>query len=306
MARASPRSTVTCSCHWGLGGIAISTLAYSASTPFPGYAALLPVASTAMILAAGIEGRRPSPAARVLEEPAVRWPSAMCPLVLLLALASAGDRRAVHRPPAVARRQPDTGRDVAFAISVLTTRWFEDPIRHSKRLAPSRLGLVLWPVTVSLTLLVVAGSAHAIHDRLDQLAASIQPEAQAAATRRVQRQAESGSASHDAGGRRWWSGALRRGAVRHRFPTRFPHWCRISAQDIFPLGDCGGVGQRHQQRGSVASVTRPRTRTIGVYGDSHAQMWIPGIIRYARANRYVVVPLTKDGIAGRQVTTPTR
>ena len=51
-------------------------------------------------------------------------------------------------------------------------------------------GLVLSPVTVSLTLLVVASSTHAIHERLDQLAGSIQPEAQAAATRRVQNQAE--------------------------------------------------------------------------------------------------------------------
>ena len=70
---------------------------------------------------------------------------------------------------------------LALAISVLTTRWFEDPIRHSKRLAPPRLGLVLWPVTVSLTLLVVASSTQAIHQQLDQLAGSIQPEAQAAA-----------------------------------------------------------------------------------------------------------------------------
>ena len=60
-----PRSTIT-SRPLGLGGIAISS-AYSAATPFPGYAALLPVASTATILAAGIERRRPSPAARVLE-----------------------------------------------------------------------------------------------------------------------------------------------------------------------------------------------------------------------------------------------
>ncbi len=43
---------------------------------------------------------------------------------------------------------------------------------------------------MSLTLLWRLPSTQAIHERLDQLAGSIQPEAQAAATRRVQHQAE--------------------------------------------------------------------------------------------------------------------
>jgi len=62
----------------GLGGIAISTLAYSATTPFPGYAALLPVASTAMILPLGS-----SDAGRALPCGCWRagrsWPSVTCP-----------------------------------------------------------------------------------------------------------------------------------------------------------------------------------------------------------------------------------
>ena len=240
----------------GLGGIAISTLAYSAGTPFPGYAALLPVASTAMILAAGIERRRPSPAARVLESrPFVavgdvsysfylwHWP------VLVIAAQYIG------HPLSLAANLTLVG--LAFAISVLTTRWFEDPIRHSKRLAPSRLGLVLWPVTVSLTLLVVAGSAHAIHDRLDQLAGSIQPEAQAAATRRVQNQAKAAAPRMTpAEALVVWSASPRRGAtpVPYALSPLVQDLARTSSRSVTAARRAATPAAR-----SVASVTRPRT-----------------------------------------------
>ena len=278
----------------GLGGIAISTLAYSATTPFPGYAALLPVASTGMTLAAGIERRRSSPAVRLLESrPFVavgdvsysfylwHWP------VLVIAAQYVG------HPLSLAANLTLVG--LALAISVLTTRWFEDPIRHSKRLAPPRLGLVLWPVTVSLTLLVVASSAHAIHQRLDQLAASIQPEAQAAATRRVQHQAEAAAPRlTPAEALVAWSASQRRGTTP--VPSALSPLVQDLAGDIFPLGDCGASASE-----TSSDVCRfgdtTANRTIGVYGDSHAQMWLPGIIRYARNDDYAVVPLTKDGCA---------
>ena len=278
----------------GLGGIAISTLAYSATTPFPGYAALLPVASTAMILAAGIERRRSSLAVRLLESrPFVavgdvsysfylwHWP------VLVIAAQYVG------HPLSLAANLTLVG--LALAISVLTTRWFEDPIRHSKRLAPSRLGLVLWPVTVSLTLLVVASSAHAINERLDQLAASIQPEAQAAATRRVQHQAEAAAPRlTPAEALVAWSASQRRGTTP--VPNALSPLVQDLAGDIFPLGDCGASGSDTSSNVCRFGDTTAN-RMIGVYGDSHAQMWMPGIIRYARNNDYAVVPLTKDGCA---------
>ncbi len=184
---------------------------------------------------------------------------------------------------------------LALAISVLTTRWFEDPIRHSKRLAPPRLGLVLWPVTVSLTLLVVASSAQAIHERLDQLAGSIQPEAQAAATRRVQHQAEAAAPRlTPAEALVAWSASQRRGTTP--VPNALSPLVQDLAGDIFPLGDCGASASE-----TSSDVCRfgdtTANRTIGVYGDYHAQMWMPGISRYARNDDYAVVPLTKDGCA---------
>ena len=142
---------------------------------------------------------------------------------------------------------------------------------------------MLWPVTVSLTLLVVAGSAHAIHDRLDQLAGSIQPEAQAAATRRVQHQAKAAAPRMTpAEALVVWSASPRRGATP--VPYALSPLVQDLAQDIFPLGDCGASGSDTSSEVCRFGDTTAN-RTIGVYGDSHAQMWMPGIIRYARANR---------------------
>jgi peptidoglycan/LPS O-acetylase OafA/YrhL len=278
----------------GLGGIAVSTLAYSASTSFPGYAALLPVASTAVILAAGIERRRRSRAVRVLESrPFVvvgdvsysfylwHWP------VLVIAAEYVG------HPLTLTANLALVG--LAFAVSVVTTRWFEDPIRHSRRLAPPRLCLVLWPITVSATLLVVATSTHAIHDRLDRIADSIHPEALAVATRRVQHEATV-AAPHltPAEALVAWSASSRR--AEKPVPDALSPLVQDLAGDIFPLGDCGASGSDTSSDVCRFGDTAAK-RTIGVYGDSHAQMWMPGIIRYAKAHGYAVVPLTKDGCA---------
>ena len=278
----------------GLGGIAISTLAYSATTPFPGYAALLPVAYTGMTLAAGIERRRSSPAVRLLESrPFVavgdvsysfylwHWP------VLVIAAQYVG------HPLSLAANLTLVG--LALAISVLTTRWFEDPIRHSKRLAPPRLALVLAAGHRFTPPCSSSSSAHAIPPA-GRPARRVDP-ARGAGRRNPPRPAPGGSRSATPDTGRGAGGLERVAAARYDTGSQraFPIRADLRRGHL-PARRLRRVSQRDQQRFCRFGDTTAN-RTIGVYGDSHAQMWLPGIIRYARNDDYAVVPLTKDGCA---------
>lgn len=67
--------------HWlghilgwaGLAAIAIATLLFSSSTPFPGYAALVPTLGAAAIIAAGMNGRADTGAGYLLTLKPMRW-----------------------------------------------------------------------------------------------------------------------------------------------------------------------------------------------------------------------------------------
>ena len=282
--RASPRAppgTIRMLVPLGLGGIAVSTLAYSATTSFPGYAALLPVASTAMILAAGIERRRSSPAVRLLESrPFVavgdvsysfylwHWP------VLVIAAQYVG------HPLSLAANLTLVG--LALAISLLTTRWFEDPIRHSKRLAPPG-----WPGAVA---------GHRVTHPAGgcQLDAGDPPAARPA--RRVDPARGTGRRNPPrpapGGGRRATPDAGRgAGGLERVAAARYD----TGPQRAFPIG--AGSGRRHLPARRLRRVSQryhsnvcrfgdaTANRMIGVYGDSHAQMWMPGIVRGMQEQR---------------------
>lgn len=152
-------------CGWaGAAALVWCVLRYDASTPYPGYAALVPALATAAVILAGTPGRRPDGPARygVGRLLGLRAPRAVGRLsytlylwhwpVLVLAEARFG---ALGWP---AR----TALTLASVLPALaTTHWVERPLRHSRTLSelPRRgLSLGVAAVVVPVVLALVVGT----------------------------------------------------------------------------------------------------------------------------------------------------
>ncbi|MFJ5843604.1 acyltransferase family protein [Streptomyces sp. NPDC092903] len=156
-------------CGWaGAAALVWCVLRYDASTPYPGYAALVPTLATAAVILSGTPGRRPDRAAGFLAGAgvgrllAMRAPGAVGRLSYTLYL--------WHWPVLVLAeaRFGHLGWPARAALtlaSVLpaaaTARWVERPLRHSRTLSelPRRgLSLGLAAVVVPVVLALVVGT----------------------------------------------------------------------------------------------------------------------------------------------------
>jgi peptidoglycan/LPS O-acetylase OafA/YrhL len=123
----------------GLACIVVAAVTFSETTSFPGYAALLPTVGTALLIAAGIGSRAPFSANRLLEARPLtyvgdrsyafylwHWP------VLIIAAQYEGHALSVPTNLLLLAG--------AFALSVVSYRFVEDPIRRGDlRLPPARV-----------------------------------------------------------------------------------------------------------------------------------------------------------------------
>jgi hypothetical protein len=167
----------------------------------------------------------------------------------------------------------------AFALSMLSYALVENPIRRAK--VPAR---ILWPASAALTLglaLVIVRSvgggtaAAAVHPRplLDPAVVALERAAPkplpavVAAVRAAERGAPLPSPLTPAVG-----------SLRSDFYF-FPAGCTPSRY---------GTSSRICRLGA----TRAR-KTIVVFGDSHAEMWMPTILAMAQRDGWVVIPLVK-------------
>jgi peptidoglycan/LPS O-acetylase OafA/YrhL len=254
---------------FGLAAIAAAAVWFSSATPFPGYAALLPAAGAALVVAA--DGR-----ARLLASAPLRfvgdrsyafylwhWP------VLTIAVQYAG-----HDLPTGVKLLLLLG---AFGLSMLSYALVENPIRRAQ--VPAR---VLWPASAAVALalaLVIArpvgGTAAAAvpHPLLDPAVVALQratPKplpAVVSAVRAAERGAPLPSPLVPAVG-----------SLRSDFYF-FPDGCTPSRY---------GTSSRICRLGA----TRGR-KTIVVLGDSHAEMWMPAILAMAQRDGWAVIPLVK-------------
>jgi peptidoglycan/LPS O-acetylase OafA/YrhL len=117
----------------GLVVVVASGVVFTAATPFPGYAALLPVLGTIALLLAG-EVESTSPVQRVLRSGPMLWFGRLSYSwylwhwpILVLAGAAWGDLGAAARLGCLA---------ASLALSAATHAVVEDPVRHSRWLAP--------------------------------------------------------------------------------------------------------------------------------------------------------------------------
>jgi len=267
----------------GLAAIGYAALAYSERTPFPGSAALVPAVGAAFVIAAG-------PAARPTGYDAGRL-LAVAPLRYL------GDRSYAfylwHWPVLIlateyAGRELSLGTKLgllafAFVLSVVSYRFVENPIR---RLKPSlRMNGVLWPVTataVAAVALFILDSTDRTAGRLEAAAAAVHP------AELVRAAAPAKTKSLDA-----VVVAVRQAERGGSLPSPVTPSPANLRGDFYtlPNGCSPGLGSTSSK---ICRLGDARSaKAIVVIGDSHAQMWMPPILRMAGRDGWAVVPFIK-------------
>jgi peptidoglycan/LPS O-acetylase OafA/YrhL len=265
----------------GLACIVAAGIAFSGSTEFPGYAALLPTIGAALVIAA-----REGGASRALSIAPMRyvgdrsyafylwhWP------VLVLAAGYAG-----HALSTPTRLGLLAG---AFVLSILTYALFENPIRRMRWRTPT--GALLWPASAAVILAValpILASLHSTASRIASASAAVRPAALVK---------ETGPA------RSSWKplpavaaavAAAKRNAALP-WPLTPPVGSLRGDFYEFPKG-CGA--RQGQTTSRICRLGEPdAAKTLVVFGDSHAEMWMPAVLKMAHRDDWAVVPFVKLG-----------
>ncbi len=272
----------------GLGAILVAAVIFRPTMGFPGWVALLPVLGTAAVLAAGAPGT-PVGAARLLTVRPVTWIGDISysfylwhwPALVLGAMYLGRSRSPMGTAGLVV---------TALLVSALSYYFVENPLRRSRGpWLAGRRGIALWPVAVGLTLVTVLGAVRYVDVqfvRLEQPSASFDI-ASVPAGERVRL---NGEPIHDAL-------AISVDESRVGAPIPFP-----LKNDLANLREDSWQQPAACTAGNLASShtlcpigDTQSDRVVVVFGDSHANMWLPGLDDYARREGFQVVPLIKFG-----------
>ncbi|MGN6432021.1 MAG: acyltransferase family protein [Gaiellaceae bacterium] len=268
----------------GLAAVGASAVWFSRATPFPGYAALLPAAGAACLIAAGASRGRLSPA----------------PLLATAPLRYVGDRSYSfylwHWPVLViAAQYAGHGLGLgtklllvlgAFGLSIASYGLVENPIRRLRLNRP--VGALLWPASAGLVLvlsLVILHSIGATAERFEAAAAAVKPPALV----------ETASAATVAPTKPLPAVVAAVRAAERGDPLPSPLTPPVDKLrgDFYTFPD-GCTPSRHGTSSKVCRLgAAGSAKTIVVFGDSHAEMWMPAILAMAKHDGWRVVPLVK-------------
>jgi peptidoglycan/LPS O-acetylase OafA/YrhL len=280
----------------GITAILLASTVYSASTPFPGVAALLPTLGCVAVIAAGVAVQQASFApSRILSLRPFRyvgdrsytfylwhWP------VLILVMEHVGHNLSITTNLLLLA--------CAFVLSIGTYAFFENPIRRTPKLRTS-LALGLWPAAILVVFAVSSDNWSAYQDAVnlassvsvptESLAAQVQPAATISAKAPSP---EASPASPSA-----LVAAVATVKQAGRIPTSLDPSPLSLKSDLYhlPKHCIAESGETHSSicRYGVTSSAK----MLMVVGDSHAQMWMPAIISFAQHHGYDVRPVMKIG-----------
>jgi peptidoglycan/LPS O-acetylase OafA/YrhL len=256
----------------GLAAVGVAAVAYSSSTPYPGTAVILPVVGTALVIAGGtaVPARG---AESLLRLGLFQWFGRLSyslylwhwPILVLAAESASQNGLPFHRNV--------VWLVVSVAAAYATFRIIENPVRHARiwtgrRWLPVVLGLVL--IATSLGVATAA------------LASRGTPETTSGSGPRLTllTPAQVSSAVADAP------------HITHLPPDLRPTLADVPSDWGGPVSSCwGGFGQTSV---STCSFGDPHgTRTVVVYGDSHAAMWFDSLSLVALVAHWRLVILAK-------------
>ena len=273
----------------GIAAIAVSAVVFSASTPFPGWAALLPTVGTACAIVAGMGDRTPRlgvgrwlgvrPMSMIGDRSYAlylwHWP------VLILAAGYAG-----HALSVPVKLELMVG---AFVLSCVTYALVENPIRHRMRSRAKTLVVVLACVGVFLGTAV--GSLAGINREELRF--------EGPTTTQTTPLGIHGPTSTSKGALSTVIAAVR--AARQGAPLPSPLAPSIGHLDSHPApygmpANCLG----HDSSSAIATkICRlgdsSSKKVVVLMGDSHAYMWLPAVLEMAWHDHLAVVPLLRLG-----------
>ena len=255
----------------GLAAICCAAVLFSARTPFPGYAALVPTVGAALVIAGRARGLSWAPLRYVGDRSYAfylwHWP------VLIIAAQYFGHELSVGVNLLLLGG--------AFLLSIASYALFENPIRRMR--APR--GALLLPacaaIAVALVALLSLRSLGETATRIDSASAAVRP---AALVDDAPRSAKPLAAVVAA------VRAAERGAP---LPSPLTPPIGSLRDDFYSFpSDCNATGRRLPTKlcrlGDTGSP-----KSIVVFGDSHAQMWMPAILEMAFRDHWLVLPFVK-------------
>jgi peptidoglycan/LPS O-acetylase OafA/YrhL len=272
----------------GIIAIVVAAVTFSATTPFPGHAALLPTVGAALVIVAGMGSRRSRMGVgRLLALPPMRyvgdrsyafylwhWP------VLIIAVEYVGHELSVR-----AKLLLLFG---AFLLSVISYRFFENPIRRA-RWSTTRSALLI-PASAATVAAVTMVTLTLINAKVLQLerasAADASSTTQSLATGEKVAQSRALPAVIAA------VKAARRGA---KIPSGLTPPISELLKDVyqFPPG-CAPANDAATTSNICRLGDTSSAKSIVLIGDSHAQMWMPTLLTIAESDGWTLIPLVKS------------
>ena len=271
----------------GLAAIGCAAVLFSSGTPFPGYAALLPAVGAALVIAGDARLLSWAPLRYVGDRSYAyylwHWP------VLIIAAQYAGHELSVGVKLLLVAG--------AFLLSIASYALFENPIRRMTMPAPR--GALLLPasaaIVVSLVALLSLRSLGETAARIDSASAAVRPNALVDRT-----------VPGPAGAKPLPEVVAAVRAAERGKPIPSPLTPPVGSLrgDFYSFpDDCNATGRMIPMKicrlGDTGSP-----KSIVVFGDSHAQMWMPAILQMALRDHWLVLPFVKLSCIPRTWTRP--
>ncbi len=259
----------------GLAAIFLAAFLYTAATPFPGYAALLPAGGSAAVIAGGA-GLSYGGAHHLLSAKPLRFTGDISyslylwhwPILVLGADYLGPSDTAPVRVALVA---------LAFVLAALSYFALENPLRRAKLLLRRAWhGLALWPIALASIIVVALLATPAV-----PFAAATGPVANVDVTRAVAR-------------------AVAAGEADARIPHATSPSLAVAATDSVDLGDCSAylhLTEKVCQLGDSKGKS-----TVVLFGNSHSAMWAPGLAKMTRSEHWKFYPLVKEACSYEEYT----
>ncbi|MFE4000193.1 acyltransferase family protein [Nocardioides sp. YIM B13467] len=275
----------------GLAAIVLACLGYDESTPFPGYHAALPVlGSAAVILAGALPSGETTIGARLLAVAPMRaigdWSFSLYlwhwPLLVL--------------PEIVLQREltwPERGLAVggAFVLAYVSFRLVEAPFREGALWRPTRRALTFYPVSIALVATIALGGT--VYADFEATRGDFQPAITLASAPAAPPSLDKQEA------------LVRASVLAAREDTPVPTELRPALTELDSLKPsrtrCDYTDDT--ERDLCVDGDPDGTRTMVVFGNSHALHWVPTLDRVAKEHGFRVYYLVKNRCVSASITT---